>query len=433
MRDEEIRLQIHRIMDTRLSEMNGNPYLAQRVMQQATGKRAMRRKISIGLVVVVFLILTGAVALAVYWSARDFVQQVIAPLSQNTDQSTWTSEEVERVIQLAQENGIEVSPEMREGLHKDASVFKEELMRQFVKLDYGFYPASWPVEEQAWYDELLVEYGLKDQQTRFIPEEGEIQEEEALRLAQAYIKTRWNKDVSSELYTHYVQYMLTEDGNGTLCKRWDIEFEDATGELFRVMVTPDGNIVEEDSIHRMPLQEDIGKENLISPSVEEVLPLLYQDDFYTVENLAYFVQKYSNLLTQIQENGDESLLVLRQLLMTPYALPSPGEISSEEAMQCAIDTALTQGWTEEWLSWCRYSISYRQYEDEPAYYRICFKLKLENRQLFYQRGMPFGIVVYIEPKKAQTMNVVILNELDDFERYCEFPDVHDVIENPGVG
>ena len=93
------------------------------------------------------------------------------------------------------------------------------------------------------------------------------------------------------------------------------------------------------------------------------------------------------------------------------------------------------GWSEEQLALCRHSISYRVYPGEQPVYRVCFKLNdgEENRKLFYAGKMPFGIVIYINPDNGEIKQINALKQLDDFERFCEFPDVHDNIQNNGIG
>ena len=57
----------------------------------------------------------------------------------------------------------------------------------------------------------------------------------------------------------------------------------------------------------------------------------------------------------------------------------------------------------------------------------------ENRKLFYAGKMPFGIVIYLNPDNGEIKQINTLKQLDDFERFCEFPDVHDNIQNNGIG
>ena len=75
------------------------------------------------------------------------------------------------------------------------------------------------------------------------------------------------------------------------------------------------------------------------------------------------------------------------------------------------------------------------YPGEQPVYRVCFKLNdgEENRKLFYAGKMPFGIVIYLNPDNGEIKQINTLKQLDDFERFCEFPDVHDNIQNNGIG
>ena len=124
---------------------------------------------------------------------------------------------------------------------------------------------------------------------------------------------------------------------------------------------------------------------------------------------------------------------MKMLMEIPYQLPGAQDIAPEEAFALAVAAARSTGWTDEWLGWCHYSISYRAYEGESPVYRVCWKLLPENRALFYKREMPFGVVVYLNPANGETLQCVTLDELDDFDRWCEFPDMHDTVRRPGVG
>ena len=325
---------------------------------------------------------------------------------------------------------------IREKLASSDPVYKEELLRLFMKMDMGFYPASWPLEEQAWYDELLVKYGLKEERTRFVPEEGEISEEQALSIARNYILETWQADVSEDgRFELYIQYMLTEDPTGNRCKRWDITYEQTDhSRYYAISVTPTGEIAaaevssEQEEILDDQQQTDTGKEVL------DLMIAMWQDDFYTVESLAAFSDRYGDLVRTI-DNDWEQTMVLKAMLEIPYALPRAEDIPPDTAMQKAKETALAKGWSEEQLALCRHSISYRVYPGEQPVYRVCFKLNdgEENRKLFYAGKMPFGIVIYINPDNGEIKQINALKQLDDFERFCEFPDVHDNIQNNGIG
>lgn len=131
----------------------------------------------------------------------------------------------------------------------------------------------------------------------------------------------------------------------------------------------------------------------------------------------------------------ELLVDIEFMLNNSYTLTDENDISPEDAITKAKEIAQKNGWTEEQLALCRQAISYRKYPGELPYYRICFKLKdgQENRALFYQGEMPFGIVIYLNPLSGEVIRIQILQQLDDFERYPEFPDPHDTVQNKGIG
>ena len=203
---------------------------------------------------------------------------MIVPATIRQESDRFTQEEADEIIRIARENGIELTQPMLDGL---SSMYKETWILQFMKLDYGFYPAAWPLEEQAWLDAQLVSCGLREQRTRFLPAEGEISEETAIETAAAYIREAWGAGVLDGT-TRYVQYMLTEDASGALCKRWDVEFEDAAGNVFLAQITPEGRV---EQIINRPAEPPVESVE-VPQTVSETLSLLYDDSFFTVENLA---------------------------------------------------------------------------------------------------------------------------------------------------
>ena len=437
MKDKRLEQQLQGSLNAALSGLRTTSFQRERFFENATGGKKVKRKLTVGVIVALALMMTAVTALAAtLLSGKDFIQSFLAPLSKETDSIQWTEEEMDRILQYAQAQEMALPDNIREKLASSDPVYKEELLRLFMKMDMGFYPASWPLEEQAWYDELLVQYGLKEERTRFMPEEGEISQEQALSIARDHILKTWRVDVSEDgQFVLYIQYMLTEDPAGNRCKRWDITYEQADHSRYYVVsVTPAGEIAaaeassEEEETQETSKQPDTGKETL------DLMIAMWQDDFYTVEFLAAFSDRYSDLVRSI-DNDWEQTKVLKAMLEIPYALPRTEDISPDAAMQKAKEAALTNGWTKEQLALCRHSISYRVYPGEEPVYRVCFKLNdgAENRKLFYDGKMPFGIVIYLNPANGEIKQINTLKQLDDFERFCEFPDVHDNIQSNGIG
>ena len=439
MKDMELQKRIENAVNTTLASLDPSARECDLLIENIKeGKKSVTgKKVSVMFVLASVLMCITVTALAVtLLSGKDFIQSFLAPLSKETESIQWTDEELDRILQYAQEQEMALPDNIREKLASSDPVYKEELLRLFMKMDMGFYPASWPLEEQAWYDELLVKYCLKEERTRFVPEEGEISEEQALSIARNYILETWQADVSEDgRFELYIQYMLTEDPTGNRCKRWDITYEQTDhSRYYAISVTPTGEIAaaevssEQEEILDDQQQTDTGKDVL------DLMIAMWQDDFYTVESLAAFSDRYGDLVRTI-DNDWEQTMVLKAMLEIPYALPRAEDIPPDTAMQKAKETALAKGWSEEQLALCRHSISYRVYPGEQPVYRVCFKLNdgAENRKLFYAGKMPFGIVIYINPDNGEIKQINALKQLDDFERFCEFPDVHDNIQNNGIG
>ena len=397
----------------------------------------MKKKISMAAILVAALMLITVTALAVaLLSGKQAVKEVLVPIATQSEEKVWTHDELDMISRQLADQGFTVTDDIRQKLSATDPLYKEQLLRRFMKMDYGEIPASWPLEEQAWYDELLVKYRLKEERTRFVPEEGEISEEQALSIARNYILETWQTDVSEDgRFELYIQYMLTEDPAGNRCKRWDITYDQADhSRYYAISITPTGEIAaaevssEQEEILDDQQQTDTGKEVL------DLMIAMWQDDFYTVESLAAFSDRYGDLVRTI-DNDWEQTMVLKAMLEIPYALPRAEDIPPDTAMQKAKETALAKGWSEEQLALCRHSISYRVYPGEQPVYRVCFKLNdgEENRKLFYAGKMPFGIVIYLNPDNGEIKQINTLKQLDDFERFCEFPDVHDNIQNNGIG
>ena len=428
---------IRQEINAELSFLDSRPSLHYDIMSQIKGEKVVNKKVSLALVFVLILLLTGTVAVAaVLLSGKDFVDQFLGPMSQQTENAQWTDEELDRILSLSEDNGIEITEDIRATLKSSDPVYKEELLRLFMKIDLGFYPATWPLEEQAWYNELLVQYGIAEKQTRILPAEGEISQEDALNIARKYILDKWNVDVLQGEYTFYQQYMLSEDDEtGAVTKIWDIEYESEDGTFYVVCLQPDGAVIEDEfNTYIHSPEANPGKVDSIVPDdIWDLAERMQDDSFYTVETLAHFRSDYGSLIEAADNSKDASVVVMRLLLEIPYAEPKVKEITPGRAFALAKNAAVAEGWTNDWLGRCRYSVSYRDYEDSETVYRICFKLKQDQRDLFYDRQMPFGIVIYIDPENGDVISINVLNELDEYDSYCEFPDPHDRYDSLGNG
>lgn len=439
----EFDVSIRQALDARFSGVTGRLGDAERVLRLAKGEeKPVKKKLSAAFVLVMVLVLAAVTALAVgLLSGREFVQQVVAPIAQEDASDKWTREQAQAIIRQATENGLRLPDDALARLEKADSVYKEELMRAFAKIELGFYPASWSLEDQAWYDELLVRCGLRENRSRFLPEPGEISEEKALQTAIQYIHDAFSFEgnvTDAEVYKRYIQYMLSEDVAGNPTKVWDIEYESVVADMpsFYICITPDGTVIKEDSY--MNGSATVTASN-VNTTINELCDKIVQNDFYTVDNMAEFAHRYGAIIKNANGMDGTKYSVLRHLLTIPYGKPSDTDIPQEKAFQLARAEILTSGWKEEWLERCKYTISYRVYSADKPEWRICFKLDGgstgENYAYFHSGEMPFGVVVRLDAKTGDVISTRQLDEMDRYDYYCEFPDERDAFDSivNGVG
>ena len=210
----------------------------------------MRRKISLGLVLALILCLltVGALAAALL-GGKDFVDQIMAPKAAESQSEKYTSEEVKEILRIAEENNLSLNPSDVERLNRmEEGYWKEELMRLFVKTEYGFYPAGWPIEVQHWYDEMLEACGQGDGHIDCVlPAEGEISQETAVQTAVDYIHDHYDPDadVTNEAkYRRMMTYYETVKTPWLTTREWTIDWEalDLYSTDYHLTITPQGEV-----------------------------------------------------------------------------------------------------------------------------------------------------------------------------------------------
>lgn len=122
----------------------------------------MKRKLSVAFVLTILLVLLviGALA-AVLLSGKDFVDTVLAPKAAENQSDRWTQAEIQDILRIGNEHGLTLEEETVRRLQQEDRYWKEELMRLYAKLELGFYPGTWSLEDQVWYDQMLVDTGIQ--------------------------------------------------------------------------------------------------------------------------------------------------------------------------------------------------------------------------------------------------------------------------------
>lgn len=111
-------------VDARLSGLRENPHMAQRVITQAKGeaqgKAKGKKKMSVGFVLLMALLLAAAGAMAAaLLSLRDIVMDKAIPIAnQYVEEERYTPKDTNRLVELAEANGIVLSEETKDKIAK---------------------------------------------------------------------------------------------------------------------------------------------------------------------------------------------------------------------------------------------------------------------------------------------------------------------------
>ena len=212
----------------------------------------MQRKIPIGLVaaLVALLITMGALAAALL-SGKDFVEQELAPRAAQNESDKWTQAELDVILSSAQEHGIEMPASLLEELRNaEDGLYKEELMRDFLRTSLGYYPSTWSIEDQAWYHNLLLSVGLDSPMGNCVlPAEGEISQDEAVAIVHAHLAQTYGADPAQladpAQYRQNMTYRETRHSVYYTERHWYVWLEALDGDLqsFELTLSPQGEIL----------------------------------------------------------------------------------------------------------------------------------------------------------------------------------------------
>lgn len=434
MDDPTLRNQLHYAVETRLSGLQGDPWLVQRVLAQAKSEPKRKRKRSVGFVIVLILLLAVTTAFAAI-SLRSFFEKAIEQESQSGEISHWSASEKAAFVNRMVEAGLLPETEQTKEL-QSRTLSEEQQDALAMSIITDFYPArdsfvtamdiiakeygayeQWPLELRAWYSETLEKYGHKQAKgvRNVLPQEGEWTQEEALRFAADCLTEVLRlspEEIAALRCTSYFQ----EDEESAL-RVWYFNFfaNDSDELLYYVYVSSDGTL----------LDCGYGDQELSSTDAaalnEEFYELLryHADDFFTVNGLASFARELAPKLRKAIADGLEIEKWPAYFAQIPYAFPDASAISQEEACRIGSQAILTQyGKDAAWLKQNYvYTLSYRAYANADEWrlaYRIPPQSKTDAYADFYAGKIPFCIVVRIDPFTSQVLDIQEQNDINAF-------------------
>ena len=329
MREAEEREIFQNAVDRRLSGLQENPFLAQRIMNAEKGEiKPMKKKLTLSMVLVIVLLLIAVAALAIaLLSPKEIVEQVAVPLAQNNTQENYTYEELKELITALNENGITLDEGSKivQAFQAGHGYWEGDTIKEICRAAFG--EDSWTPEQSYWYGEMMVAVGAWEHNAYILPKEDELQEEQARILAAQILNNTYRVNLPSEsneswTVTASLGFLCDEDSE-TGIPSWFINF------------IPNSD---DDELQGYTVTFDLHGENA---QLDHLVVINKKPDEATVEKYNEIQANFEKEKQVVSEYGevmhfwpDEvKVEVYGGLYGLPYAIPEPEEyaVAQEDA------------------------------------------------------------------------------------------------------
>lgn len=238
MSDQRDKRFVQESIDSGLSTIQSDPWLAQRIMnQERTDTNRMNKKLSIILVLAIMLALLTVTALAAaLLTPKEVVEQVAVPLAQGNDKDwrvemDFTPEELAAFIRTCNENGIDLDENnaIMEAFRSGKGYNEEEAIMAVCREAFGGNEGEWTLAEQRWFQEMMVSIGWEDEVTIELPGPDDLTEEDARSRMLTAIQAEYGEKLplaDKMQFESAIAYFAEEAEDGTV---WTLVVRNKSG------------------------------------------------------------------------------------------------------------------------------------------------------------------------------------------------------------
>lgn len=250
---------------------------------------------------------------------------------------TFTHAELQRIVALAKENGIELSENILRALEKGEGYWEGEVIMSLAKAQFGPYPGQWTLEEQYWFEETMMAIGFKEQNRCHIPGEGEMSYEEAYAKAREHIAAQGH-DISilddRSKYALWRSCYAEPDATAGVHIWWNFWFEPMDADLpeFDLNMDADGNLTA--FRHQPGLSDALASGMLNCNDVQD-----YFTDIHGSRN-KWSPEIFMEYVTMLRQTDlSNASRGIHAFAATDYCLPPEGALTTDQALAIAKDAA----------------------------------------------------------------------------------------------
>ncbi len=433
MDEQRLRERLHRAAETRLSGLQGDPWLAQKVMANAKGDKKVKKKLSVGLALVLILVLAATIAFAAV-ALQAYYQKAFETQNKAGYFQEWPlMDKIELVDRMIEAN-LEIDVSSAGRLHEDnlSAAEKEAIADNIVTGYYGVghdgllsvvnmmekdmgEMATWSLEEKAWVSEQQ-EGAAAPEEVHIMPDPSVITQEQAILLASNMLSEQYSlseSDVAS--FRTAVDFMQFTDDSSIDCMTenvYQVSFYTPFSNVhpYFILLAADGTFLY--SSRPFGMEQDINE--VFDKAIER---------FSTPVDKALFHQQWSATIRKAAENGEKVWDYYLYLSTINYMMPDEKVISQETAQANAEKQICSVlGWSKELLMRYKPFVSLRRASDasssdEQAIWYFKYVVDAQNVELYWDQQIPWGANVSIN---AQTGDAIYVEESSNSERYSMY-------------
>ncbi len=432
---------VRQALDQDAAFIQPDPFLARRVLNAANRERSItvKRKMPIALIAAIVLMMTGAAAVAATMLWKDYVSQVKETEHELGDYADWPEA---RRIQLAKDivemgyvesSGNTAVLDSETASEAEKATAADRILLELTGLDdvqeihstwitYAImgHEDTWTPEQRVWWNGIITMYG-DDGATDIliVPDGAVLSEKDAIAIAARAVQDAYGFDDETMAKLHPVANLYVTDQRPDY-KRWDIQFtryregsSTYVEKVYSAIVDEYGEVIGDPDVGMAHVAE---RAEAARQRDQEAVPeymqvyLKYIEDqndlpfwTWTYQAKAAYSAEVLPLIQSLESIRED----IAQTVMYRYGLPSPEEVSYDQALVLARDVlADLYGLTDEQIGW--YSRVYEAFditEDANHMWKFIF-VNVEDWYGTYYRVLlnaATGEVVLHEAFPWQTM------------------------------
>lgn len=435
MNDRKDREIIQVALDTTLSGLQDDPWLVQKVLDDAKGEVKVKKKWSAAMILVMVLILIAAIAVASV-VLKEYYEKAFSTQNEKGYYQQWALTDKIALIDRMVKNDFDIDHEMVAKL-SDTTLSENEKNALADAIVIGYYGeghdgalsvvnmmekdmgevSSWSLEDKAWVSEQQQQGQYANiEEIHILPQEGDITPEQAIAKANQLLCEQY--DISEDEVASYRVTLdlmqLTDDSSAPSKKQgvYQIAYYTPFSDVhpYSVLLTVEGDFLHSSRPYGM--ERDIN--DIFSAATEH---------FSTPQEKAEFSMKWAATIKEAVDNGEDVWSYYLHLSSIDYISPDERFLDQETALaNVEASICSTLGWDYEQLK--RYSpfISLRRTEKgdksaEQAIWFFKYIVDAQNIEMYWDQQIPWGVNVAVD---ARTGKVMLIEETTKNEPFSEY-------------